>query len=90
MDFSIEAANWDTERRAARAKIIAEEIRRAVKIEKHYTALEFGCGTGLVSFNLFDWFENITLVDTSKGMIDIVDQKIQGSPVKNILPFKWT
>ncbi len=84
MDFNAKAANWDTEKRIIRAKTVAEEICKAVKIESHYHALEFGCGTGLVSFNLFDRFENITLVDTSKGMIDVVTQKIQDSHVKNM------
>lgn len=84
MDFNVEASNWDNERRAMRAKIIAEEISSTVQIESHYNALEFGCGTGLVSFNLHDKFESITLVDTSKGMIDVLNQKIQNSCVKNM------
>jgi ubiquinone/menaquinone biosynthesis C-methylase UbiE len=84
MDFNAEALNWDNERRAKRAKIIAEEISKTVQIESHYNALEFGCGTGLVSFNLYNKFESITLFDTSKGMIDVLNQKIQNSCVKNM------
>lgn len=84
MDFNVEAANWDNERRIKRAKIIAEEIRNTVKTECHHNALEFGCGTGLISFNLYDSFNNITLVDTSSGMIDVVNEKIQNIRVKNM------
>ena len=37
-----------------RAEIIAKQIADAVKSDQYYRALEFGCGTGLISFNLYD------------------------------------
>jgi ubiquinone/menaquinone biosynthesis C-methylase UbiE len=88
MDFNIEAAKWDNERRAKRAKIIADEIIKSIPIEKQFRALEFGCGTGLVSFNLKDSFEKITLIDTSEGMIETLNSKIQGSKLKNMTAIK--
>lgn len=84
MDFNIEAVNWDNERRAKRAKIIADEIIKSIPINNQLRALEFGCGTGLVSFNLRDKFEHITLVDTSEGMIETLKRKIQDTKVKNM------
>lgn len=84
MDFNVEAANWDNERRVKRAKIIAEEISKTIQIDNLYNALEFGCGTGLISFNLYDKFNSITLVDTSKGMIDVLNEKIQSNSLKNM------
>ncbi|MGI1659687.1 MAG: class I SAM-dependent DNA methyltransferase [Desulfitobacterium sp.] len=84
MNFSIEATNWDNERRVKRAKIIADEIIKSIQIDEQYRALEFGCGTGLVSFNLIDKFKHITLIDTSKGMIDTLNLKIQALKVKNM------
>jgi len=77
MNFDIESITWDDERRKNRAKLIAEEINKSIQIKKQYTALEFGCGTGLISFCLNDKFEMITLVDTSKGMIDVLNSKIE-------------
>jgi ubiquinone/menaquinone biosynthesis C-methylase UbiE len=77
MNFDIQSITWDDERRRDRAKLIAEEISKSIQIEKQYTALEFGCGTGLISFCLNDKFEMITLVDTSKGMIDVLNSKIE-------------
>ena len=50
MNFDIESITWDDERRKNRAKLIAEEISKSIQIEKQYTALEFGCGTGLSKF----------------------------------------
>lgn len=84
MNFNIEAINWDNERRVKRAKVIADEIINSIEIKEKCHALEFGCGTGLVSFNLIDKFENITLIDTSKGMIQTLNSKIQEYKIKNM------
>lgn len=84
MDFNTEAINWDNEKRVRRANIIANEILKELQIKDDNTALEFGCGTGLVSFNLYDKFKHITLVDTSKGMIDTLKSKIQDSEITNM------
>ena len=84
MNFDTEAIKWDSEKRVKRGKIIADEIIRSVNIEENYRALEFGCGTGLVSFNLIDKFKHITLIDTSEGMIETLNSKIQALKVKNM------
>lgn len=84
MDFNIQATNWDNEKRIKRAKIIADQIARVVKLEQYYSALEFGSGTGLVSFNLYDNLKDITCIDTSQGMIDTLNLKIQQHQVKNM------
>lgn len=84
MDFNQEAVNWDNDRRVQRAKIIANEIYKAIPEKKSLHAMEFGCGTGLISFNLKDRFEQITLIDTSEGMIEILKQKIQEQKAGNM------
>lgn len=84
MDFNIKANNWDTERRIKRSKIIANKIMESIQIKENCHALEFGCGTGLVSFNLIDKFKYITLIDTSEGMIKVLNSKIENYKVKNM------
>ncbi|APF22531.1 class I SAM-dependent methyltransferase [Clostridium butyricum] len=84
MNFDVQSITWDDERRKNRAKLIAEEISKSIQIEKQYTALEFGCGTGLISFCLNDKFEMITLVDTSKGMVDVLNSKIKAFEIDNM------
>lgn len=84
MNFNDLAENWDTEQRVKRAKIIANEIFKSIEVEKNHCALDFGCGTGLVSFYLCDKFKQITLVDTSKGMIDKLNIKINDSNIQNM------
>lgn len=88
MNFDIQSTTWDDERRKKRAKLIAEEISKSIQIEKQYTALEFGCGTGLISFCLNDKFEMITLVDTSKAMIDVLNSKIEAFQIDNMRAYQ--
>lgn len=87
MFFDDYAKKWDTDRRINRAKIISDEIASSIDINKEYTAMEFGCGTGLISFNLVEKFENITLIDSSKDMIDVVKEKIEKYEVDNMKPY---
>jgi ubiquinone/menaquinone biosynthesis C-methylase UbiE len=86
MDFNTEAVKWDNENRTKRAKMVADEITKSIDIKEKYRALEFGCGTGLVSFNLKDKFEHITLIDTSEGMMKILNSKINDFKVNNMTP----
>lgn len=87
MFFDDYAKKWDTDRRINRAKIIAEEIANSIDINKGCSAMEFGCGTGLISFNLVEKFENITLIDSSRSMIDVVKEKIEKYEVDNMKPY---
>lgn len=87
MFFDDYAKKWDTDRRINRAKIISDEIASSIDIKKEYSAMEFGCGTGLISFNLVEKFENITLIDSSKDMIDVVKEKIEKYEVDNMKPY---
>jgi len=87
MSFDNYAKTWDTDKRINRAKIIADEIMNSINIIKDSSAMEFGCGTGLVSFNLYEKFKSITLVDSSQGMIDILNSKIDTYKVNNMFPY---
>jgi ubiquinone/menaquinone biosynthesis C-methylase UbiE len=87
VEFDDYAQNWDTDKRIKRAKIIAEEISNAIADKEKYSAMEFGCGTGLISFNLQDKFKTITLVDSSKGMIKVLNSKIDKYKINNMIPY---
>ena len=75
------------DKRINRAKIIADEISNSVGFNENNSAMEFGCGTGLVSFNLYDKFRSIALFDSSKGMIDLLNSKIAKYEVTNMVPY---
>lgn len=88
MGFDEAALMWDNEQRIGRAKVIARQIYNEIKTEQNLRALEFGCGTGLVSFNLADKFEHITLLDTSGGMIEMLNKKIKEAGITNMSAFQ--
>ena len=85
MNFDEYAKLWDTDERINRAKIIANEIINSIDNYENVSAMEFGCGTGLVSFNLYDKFKKITLIDSSNGMMEILNSKINECKVNNMV-----
>jgi ubiquinone/menaquinone biosynthesis C-methylase UbiE len=87
MSFDNYAKNWDTDKRIDRARVIANEISNTIIMDENYSAMEFGCGTGLVSFNLYEKFKSIALIDSSKEMISILNSKIEECQVTNMIPY---
>ena len=87
MDFDDKAKNWDTQDRALRAVAIAGELEKAMAGETYHKALEFGCGTGLVSFNLQHLLREITLIDSSPEMIRVLKNKIHDSHIHNMAAY---
>ncbi len=88
-DFDIAAATWDDDPvKVARAQAVAAGIRRQVPWRAGMTALELGCGTGLLSFMLQHDLEQITLADSSSGMLAVLGEKIAAAGVASMRPFK--
>lgn len=87
MHFDEQAATWDNDpKKIERAKVFAREISSFIQPNQKLSALEVGCATGLLSFELRDAFNHITLTDTSEGMINVLKEKIQSSGIKNFTP----
>lgn len=81
--FSQMADRYDTEDRIKSAKIIAKEIRATLAgTHIHGSALDYGCGTGLVGLELVDIFDSLLLVDPVAPMIEQVDKKIKNSGIQ--------
>lgn len=88
-DFDSRAQTWDSDPlKVERAARVAEAIRAALPLQPKMTALEYGCGTGLLSFALRDAFAHITLADTSQGMLDVLTAKIADSGIQNMTPLR--
>jgi ubiquinone/menaquinone biosynthesis C-methylase UbiE len=88
-NFDERAKDWDTDpMKVNRAKTVAEAIRGAIPLTAEMSALEYGCGTGLLSFALQPDLGQITLADTSQGMLDVLADKIFASGVGNITPLR--
>ncbi len=89
-DFDARAKGWDdVPGRRERANAVAESIREQVRLTPQMSALEYGCGTGLLSFELQPYLGKITLADSSPGMLEVLREKISSSGVKNIDSFAF-
>ncbi len=87
MDFEKEAAVWDAEpRRVKLANDVAEAIIREIKPTQDLDVLEFGCGTGLVTLRLQPLVRSITGVDSSPGMLAVLQDKVQKQGLTNVYP----
>ncbi len=85
--FNIQAKEWDNDpKKRERAITIAKEITGFIQPDKTMNAFEFGCGTGLLSYQLKDFFKTITLADTSDGMIKVLQEKIANENINNFKP----
>ncbi len=88
-NFDERAKDWDSDpKRIERARVVADNIRKVVPLSNNMKALEYGCGTGLLSFALQSDLGQITLADTSQGMLDVLSEKIASAGVTNMQPVR--
>jgi ubiquinone/menaquinone biosynthesis C-methylase UbiE len=75
-DFDTRAKDWDEmPGRVERTNAVAAAIRAQVALSKSMAALEYGCGTGLLSFALQADLGPITLADSSLGILNVLKKK---------------
>lgn len=87
-DFDARAATWDDDpAKVDRARAVAEAIRRHVPLARTMRALEYGAGTGLLSFLLRPDLGPITMADVSQGMLEVAARKIAatGDPALGVV-----
>jgi ubiquinone/menaquinone biosynthesis C-methylase UbiE len=84
-EFDIKASGWDENPiHHARSEAIAKEMLRLLPIKKEMSAMEFGAGTGILSFMLKDFFNDIILMDSSTEMVNVANKKIDATGAKNL------
>ena len=77
-EFDLKAKDWDMNPvHIERSKAIAEQMIRFFPLSDKMRALEFGAGTGVLSFLLKDRFAEITLMDSSMEMLKKAEEKIE-------------
>lgn len=80
-DFDEAAATWDDQPdRLDRSRRIADAIAAAVPLASVRDALEYGCGTGQVTWALADRLDRVLLTDASPGMLSVVAERIAARP----------
>jgi 2-polyprenyl-3-methyl-5-hydroxy-6-metoxy-1,4-benzoquinol methylase len=84
-DFDSESAQWDNNpARVKMAEDVTGAIVKRIALNSTMEIMDFGCGTGLLSTKLSYWVKSVTSVDSSKGMLSVVEKKIEQANIKNI------
>ncbi|MBJ6727736.1 class I SAM-dependent DNA methyltransferase [Geomesophilobacter sediminis] len=84
-DFDAAAATWDNEpRRLKLAQEVVAAITSRLPLTAGMTALDYGCGSGLVTLGLHGFVSRITGADSSQGMLDVLDAKVAERGIDNV------
>lgn len=85
--FDDRAQTWDADPvKQERAEAVATVLRQRVPLSPAWQALEYVCGTGLLSFVLYADLGRITLADSSPGMLAVLDRKIAAAGLMHLHP----
>ena len=86
-DFDDRAREWDRDKmHMDRSVAIAAELQKMIPFDPSMKALEYGAGTGILSFLLKDQFSEISLMDNSQEMIKVCIEKTEYHKTKHIIP----
>lgn len=81
--FEMIADIYDTSERIQIAKVASDAIRKHLTDAKGKTAIDFGCGTGLVGMDLLRDFNSMLFLDTSQKMLNQIEKKIAANNIQN-------
>ena len=84
-NFDKDAASWDDKpERIRMTQAIAKAIIEEIKLTPVMDVLDFGCGTGLLTLGLQPFVRSITGVDSSQGMLDVLNAKVKDQKLTNV------
>lgn len=79
------AADWDSNpMRVKLANDVAGAIISEIAPTQDMDALDYGCGTGLVTLRLQPLVKSVTGADSSKGMLDVIQKKVKNLGLPNV------
>jgi tRNA (cmo5U34)-methyltransferase len=86
-EFDSKAREWDLNpMHWERSEAVASALKEMVPLSKEMKALEFGAGTGILSFLLHPCLSEIVLMDHSQEMVKVMHEKVAKSKAKNLKP----
>ncbi len=75
-NFAHKSKSWDmNSKRVQNAKGIAEHIIENIKLKPNMRIMDFGAGTGLLSYFIAPYVETIVAVDNSPSMLEVFKEK---------------
>lgn len=84
--FDDKARAWDANPVfQQRADKIAAAMQAAIPLNTRMSALDYGCGTGMLTFPLRHALGRITCKDSSAGMIEVLNEKVAAAQADNIV-----
>ena len=85
--FDLKAADWDkNEMHWERSRAVYNKIVETINLDPGMKAMEYGAGTGILSFLLKDSVSEITLMDNSSEMVKVVEEKIRANGITHFKP----
>ncbi len=89
-NFDKKAADWDKNHdHATRAHKLADYLASQVDLSNVKKAMEYGSGTGLLSFALKDKIPSIELMDSSIEMTKAAQRKVEEQGIKSLHPVQY-
>ncbi len=83
--FDEAARAWDEKPQRVRlARAVVEALDAVIPLHSRMAAMEYGCGTGLAATALAARLKSITAIDSSAGMLEVLDEKIRRLELKNV------
>ncbi len=88
--FDQAAAEWDNNPgRVDLARAVGEGIGRAIPLQPNWLVLDYGAGTGLLTLNLQPRVASLVALDSSKGMLEQLAQKLRKSGIDSVQTHYW-
>jgi tRNA (cmo5U34)-methyltransferase len=85
--FDQAAISWDSNPvHWERSEAIAQKMMQIMDLRPSMTAMEYGAGTGILSFLLKDYLKEITLMDSSVEMVKVIEEKIRINKADHLRP----
>jgi tRNA (cmo5U34)-methyltransferase len=86
-NFDNVARTWDENPiHMERSLAIAKKMEEILPLRKDLKALEYGAGTGILSFLLAEKLGHITMMDSSAEMVKVMEEKVTERKVTNLSP----
>jgi tRNA (cmo5U34)-methyltransferase len=86
-NFDVAANTWDENPiHMDRSMAIATRMQERLPLTKTLNALEYGAGTGILSFLLQENLGYITMMDSSPGMVKVMENKVDERKAINLKP----